>query len=219
MIKLKTLKTPLGNEVSFWGEQKIAPQHVLFLIGGFHGDEPEGPYLLERFIDLYQSRNCCSGYDIYVVPCLNPDGAALKKRENAHNVDLNRNYPTHNFKSESFNPHTGTAQSGTPGSEIETQWLMGLVEAYRPKQIISIHSDLKVVDFDGPAEDWAKQIAVLTGYPLVTNVGYPTPGSFGTWAGIEHHIPVITLEVDRARTEDELDKLWTKLNPLFQSFL
>ena len=27
-------------------------------------------------------------------------------------------------------------------------------------------------------------------------MGYPTPGSFGTWAGIEKEIPTITLELD-----------------------
>ena len=219
MIKLKTLKTALGNEIVFWGEKKIAPQHVLFLIGGFHGDEVEGPYLLERFIDLCKSRERFSNYDIYVIPCLNPDGMMLHQRENANNIDLNRNYPTSDFQKESFNPHTGKSSSGSPCSEIETQWLMGLIEAYRPKQVLSIHSDLQVVDFDGPAEEWAKQIAILTGYPLVHNVGYSTPGSFGTWAGKEHHIPVVTLEVEKASTNDELNKLWDKMTPLFESFL
>ena len=96
---------------------------------------------------------------------------------------------------------------------------MGLIEAYRPKQILSIHSDLKVVNFDGPAEEWAKQIAILTGYPISSDIGYATPGSFGTWAGIEHHIPVITLEVEKASTGKELNQLWNKLTPLFESFL
>jgi protein MpaA len=33
------------------------------------------------------------------------------------------------------------------------------------------------------------------GYPVVTSMGYPTPGSFGTWAGIERNIPTVTLEL------------------------
>jgi protein MpaA len=36
-------------------------------------------------------------------------------------------------------------------------------------------------------------LAAKTGMPLVTDVGYPTPGSFGTW-GAERGVPVITYE-------------------------
>ena len=35
-------------------------------------------------------------------------------------------------------------------------------------------------------------------FPLnfVADLGYPTPGSFGTYCGIERNIPTITLEYD-----------------------
>lgn len=35
----------------------------------------------------------------------------------------------------------------------------------------------------------------MNGYPVAATIGYPTPGSFGAWAGIELGIPVITLEL------------------------
>ena len=31
------------------------------------------------------------------------------------------------------------------------------------------------------------------------DIGYPTPGSFGTYAGIERNIPIITIELDEKR--------------------
>jgi protein MpaA len=34
-------------------------------------------------------------------------------------------------------------------------------------------------------------------YPVKATIGYPTPGSFGSWAGIDLQIPVITLELPR----------------------
>ena len=34
-----------------------------------------------------------------------------------------------------------------------------------------------------------------SGYPVVESIGYPTPGSFGTFAGKIRQIPVITLEL------------------------
>ena len=32
-------------------------------------------------------------------------------------------------------------------------------------------------------------------YPVTRSIGYPTPGSLGTWAGVERGIPTITLEL------------------------
>ena len=32
-------------------------------------------------------------------------------------------------------------------------------------------------------------------YPVRGNIGYDTPGSFGTWAGIDRQIPTVTLEL------------------------
>jgi protein MpaA len=40
-------------------------------------------------------------------------------------------------------------------------------------------------------------MAGFNGYPVTATIGYPTPGSFGSWAGIDLGIPVITLELPR----------------------
>lgn len=215
MEKLHTFKSVQGREIAFYGSQTPSNKPALFLLGGFHGDEPEGVYLLNRFLDVFGSMFSKSPYQVYVLPCLNPDGIVLKTRENAHHVDLNRNYPTKNFAPESYNPHTGKAKSGKPASEPETQAMMRLVDMYRPVRILSIHSDLKMVDYDGPARDWALEVAHLTGYPFVENVGYPTPGSFGTWAGVERKIALITLETQKAETDQEKEALFEKICPLF----
>jgi protein MpaA len=37
----------------------------------------------------------------------------------------------------------------------------------------------------------------LNGYTPTATIGYPTPGSMGTWAGIDRQIPMITLELPR----------------------
>ena len=34
-------------------------------------------------------------------------------------------------------------------------------------------------------------------YPVKASMGYPTPGSFGSWAGIDRGIPTVTLELPR----------------------
>ena len=35
------------------------------------------------------------------------------------------------------------------------------------------------------------------GYEVKTDIGYPTPGSLGTYCGLEKGIPTITYEVER----------------------
>lgn len=212
-------QTVLGERISFFRTPLGKGKKRLLLIGGFHGDEPEGVFLLERFVTCFKEKLSDSPDCIGIVPCLNPDGLKQKTRENAHKVDLNRNYPTHNFADKSFNPHTGVALSGSPGSEIETRFMMRVIESFCPDRILSLHSDLKVVDYDGPAEDWAREIAALSGYRFVQNVGYETPGSFGTWAGVERKIPVVTLETESAPDLAKQEVLWQRLKPVFLSFL
>jgi protein MpaA len=43
-----------------------------------------------------------------------------------------------------------------------------------------------------------------TGYIVSDDIGYPTPGSLGTWAGWERKIPTITLEIERDSTQETI---------------
>ena len=83
-----------------------------------------------------------------------------------------------------------------PASEIETRFMMDVIEEYEPKLILTLHAPFKVVNFDGPAHDIAEKISQIIKYPVEESIGYPTPGSFGTYCGIERNIPTITLELD-----------------------
>ena len=56
------------------------------------------------------------------------------------------------------------------------------------------------------------KISKIINYPVEENIGYPTPGSFGTWAGIEKEIPTITLELDKEVGVESLRE------PIFEIF-
>jgi protein MpaA len=62
----------------------------------------------------------------------------------------------------------------------------------KPEAVVALHAPLGCVDDanDSPLGHW---LAERSGLPLVADVGYPTPGSFGTW-GAEHGMPVVTYE-------------------------
>ncbi|MFZ2490659.1 MAG: murein tripeptide amidase MpaA, partial [Thermoanaerobaculia bacterium] len=46
-------------------------------------------------------------------------------------------------------------------------------------------------------------LAATTGLPLQPSIGYPTPGSLGSYAGVERRIPIVTLELPREVIEPD----------------
>ena len=65
-----------------------APRVLVF--GGVHGNETAG-IAVARALE----RLSPADLDLWIVPDLNPDGVAAGTRQNAHGVDLNRNFPWH----------------------------------------------------------------------------------------------------------------------------
>ena len=163
----------------------------VIVIGVFHGDEPQGEFLINEYCKFNSSSK------ILFVPRLNKTDIRL----NDNGVDLNRNFPTKNWELSERNDYFG---GDFPASEKETKFVIDLVEKYNPKAIVTLHAPYKVVNYDGPAEILANKISDIIGYPVEASIGYPTPGSFGTWAGVEKQIPTITLELDEEVDVKEL---------------
>jgi len=203
---LERAKTKLGNTIELIGEPG---ENNVLIIGVVHGDEPQGKFLIEEYITeftkLYSppspGRGGCSNAPLFI-PYLNPDGMQLCRRTNANNVDINRNFPTKNWgqnhgdNATCDDKTTNYYGGNSPASEIETQFVINIIEKYKPKLILTLHAPYKVVNYDGPAQKIAQDISKIIGYPVEESIGYPTPGSFGTWAGVERNIPIITLELD-----------------------
>jgi hypothetical protein len=61
----------------------------VYLSTGIHGDEPAGPLAL---LQLLEADAWPRDLDLWALPCLNPTGFPLNRRENAAGVDLNRDY-------------------------------------------------------------------------------------------------------------------------------
>src|SRR5699024_3451568 len=135
------------------------------------------------------------------IPCLNPDGKNKNKRQNSNGVDLNRNFPTKNWTNTGNKEYFG---GNEPASEIETRFIIDILNNYKIDAVLSIHAPFRIVNYDGPANELAQKISELTGYPVQEEIGYPTPGSFGNYAGVERNIPVITLELPENETNEGL---------------
>jgi len=60
-----------------------------YISAGIHGDEPAGPLAVRQ---LLQENQWPPEVELYVMPCLNPTGFVLNRRENDEGTDLNRQY-------------------------------------------------------------------------------------------------------------------------------
>jgi protein MpaA len=158
-----------------------------------HGDEPQSADVAAMLIEDLATQD---HPQLVIVSHLNPDGLARGTRKNGRGVDLNRNFPTANWAASDLgDPYHGGDQ---PGSEVETQLLLDLYARYAPSRILAIHcidGGRHCINYDGPAQQLAKTMSTLNGYAVSADIGYPTPGSMGTWAGRERSIPTITLEM------------------------
>ena len=177
---------------------------TVFIVGGIHGDEPGGAALAQRFLEhLRANPDLVKGKRVAVLPRANPDGLAAKTRVNAGGVDVNRNFPASNRDANS----AGRYSAGpAPASEPESKAIIQAVDTLSPSRIISIHAisgGRQCNNWDGPAEELARRMAARNGYPAKGAIGYPTPGSMGTWAGIDRKIPMITLELPEGLSAED----------------
>lgn len=218
-------------EISDWArsheDRKISlfqseenPRNPILLIGGVHGDEPEGVTLAKTTLDWLNKTSTHGGQHQsaqkatipqltpwLVIPCLNPDGYAKNQRTNGHGVDLNRNYPSRDWSPEALQPRYNPGPH--PGSEPEIQALVALILATSPRLIIHCHSWNPCVVYAGdPARADAEALGRSSGYEVRDSIGYPTPGSLSRYGWHDHGIPVICIEVAE-KTPPE--KVW----PLF----
>ena len=186
--------TPIA--LYLFGDESRSSSNGTLVIAAIHGDEPPALLVGRRLIEfLREHPDAAKGKPVAVMPVANPDGVAMRSRTNAHGVDRNRNFPASNWKM----TRTGRTYTGlAPASEPETRAVMAAVERVRPARIVSIHSPLRCNNYDGPGAVAAALAGVMAehnGYPVTPSVGYSTPGSFGSWAGADRGIPVVTLEL------------------------
>jgi protein MpaA len=207
-------KSNLGMSLEVFLPQKEKARYLV--IAGQHGNEAETTVLLSSALRSIPSEllRCA------VILNMNPDGLAHGTRCNAAGVDLNRNFPASNWSPKeayySWNDEhprdTELSPGVKPASEPETRELLNLLKDLKPEAVISLHSPLNCID-DPQNTDLAKSLSREMNLPLVPNIGYATPGSFGSWAK-ENGLTLITIELPfdtiqniRRRFSPSLEKL------------
>jgi murein peptide amidase A len=151
----------------------VHPTRSVLVVGCIHGNERAGIPLAR----MLAAGPPVHGARLWIVFDLNPDGAAADTRQNAHGVDLNRNFPF------------GWRPIGVPGdqqyagprplSEPESRIARALVLRIRPAITIWFHQPLGVTDQSGGDARVERRFARLSGLPLRRLTRYP--GSVATW--------------------------------------
>jgi murein peptide amidase A len=153
-----------------------ASRHRVLVVGCIHGNEPAGIAIADALARGGAPRDA----DLWIVPDLNPDGVAASTRQNAHLVDLNRNFP---WQWRPMGSPGSTFYSGPrPFSEPESRIARRLVLQVRPQVSIWFHQHLDVVDESGGDVQLERRFASLVRLPLRRLTRYP-----GSATGWENH--------------------------------
>jgi protein MpaA len=132
------------------GDRSAPPTLV---VGVIHGSEPAGLAAIARLRRMPLPPHV----HLWLVPDANPDGLAAGTRQNAHGVDLNRNWPAAWM-------HTGVS-GPRPLSEPESRAMAAFILQIKPKLTIWYHQPLAEVYGSDPHVAVLKRYARLSGLP------------------------------------------------------
>lgn len=149
-----------------------APRTML-VVGCVHGNERAGIAIAKLLTTLSVPRDTA----LWIVPVLNPDGAAADTRQNSRGVDLNRNFP---YRWRPLGIRGALEYSGARAlSEPEARAARALILRVRPQISIWFHQSLGLVDLSGGSPAIERRFARLVGLPVERLVRYP--GSAVGW--------------------------------------
>lgn len=222
------VRTSVKSDPLIWmnfGDESAQRKETTIIFCGVHGDEITPIKfcfdILDHLNEIASNKNKKHTADelknrlVIVAPIVNPDSFFKKwpTRTNANGIDVNRNFPTRDFNSSAMKIWTNRYKKDKrryPGkkamSEPETLFQVNLLKRYSPDKIISVHSPLTMLDYDGPADRHSGGVVGSSANQLLIQMSeqakgykiknYPFfPGSLGNYAGNERNIPTYTLEL------------------------
>jgi protein MpaA len=162
-----------GREISAVETGDFDASRRALVVGCIHGNETAGIAIANQLAHDAPPREL----DLWIVPDLNPDGAAAGSRGNARGVDLNRNFPWR------WLPLGGVYYSGPrPLSEPESRIAYRLITKLNPQVSVWFHQHLDLVDESGGSIAVERRFAKLAGLRLARLSREP-----GSAVGWENH--------------------------------
>jgi protein MpaA len=174
------------------------------VLAAIHGNEGESTIALSaalRTVPVGELR--CAA-----VLAANPDGMLVGTRGNAAGVDLNRNFPTRDWRPGKVLSHWSSetrqvvelSTGAAPASEPETAALIALIERLEPPWVLAVHAPIGAV-IEPEATPLGDALVARTGLRRIAEVTYRTPGVLDLWAR-ERGTTCVTLELPRITHDD-----------------
>lgn len=210
-------------------------KNVNLIFSMVHGDEVTPLYIgLELAHWLKSNIQRFPKAKVVVAPLVNPDGffRSPRTRMNARGVDCNRNFPTEDWPKRAlaswrtkFRSDPRRFPGNSPASEPETLFQMDLIKRVKPQKMLSIHSPLNFLDYDGPTpvslnrfpKEYVQESLRLRKQLRAISGGF-FPGSLGNYGGREIGIPTLTLELPTAN-EKMAEAYWKKFSQGIQTMI
>jgi protein MpaA len=180
-----------GRDIVAWRLGEPRSHKKVLLLAAMHGNEKGSVRTLRALRDGRPIK----GADVWVVPVVNPDGYARNRRQNAHGVDLNRNFGA------KWRKITGATNSGRRAfSEPETRAIRDFVDEIDPTYTVSYHQPLDGIDVrDTGNRAWARRLAREIRLPRKAFDCFSRCfGTYSMWFRAEHRRgAVVTVELGR----------------------
>jgi murein peptide amidase A len=217
-----------GRPLVFVEFGEASATNTTLVFSAVHGDEITPLYLgIELAHWLVEHPEVHGKAHVVIAPMVNPDGFFHKPRTrtNANGVDVNRNFKTSDWSDKALKAWKQKQRSdprrfpgSAPRTEPETVFQEQLITLIRPHKILSVHSPLNHLDYDGPSQialskfpnDYVRECLKLRKRLKAVSSGF-FPGSLGNYAGQELGIPTITLELPTADPR-KAEVYWTQFS-------
>jgi protein MpaA len=148
----------------------------VLVFGAIHGNELAGMAITRALQHVHTNA------DLWIVPNLNPDGAARGIRQNGRGVDLNKNWSSEwHGGGRPFDTYYGGTK---PFSERETRIARNLILRIRPRVTIWYHQHMNVIWAYGPSTLAGRIYARASGERLYHH--HWLPGTAANWQN--HHL-------------------------------
>jgi len=187
----------------------------IYIIGGFYGDEIEGPAVTSQLPAVLLAELVGDGgkrATVRIVRDMNPDGTATRTRGNTRGTDLNRNWPSRDYQPRGLDT-PGRRHGPRAKSELETVAILADMTAFKPDLVIvfrtaitgrgpmvgseggkkAAHAQARAFAFAAAARD------VDPRWRLNPGTAHVGPGSVESLFGRDRGIPVLTVEFQRGQ--------------------
>jgi len=173
------------------------------VVGSVHGNEPTAVAVVEELARYLGNQfDRWDRVNVHLIRTPNPDGFGRQVRLNSRGIDLNRNFPSGDFRV-LRHLHSGPAAA----SEIETAAVVRLIDGFRPQRVIHIKSTRNQFGWalcNRRAHALAAMLSQFRNLQVGALEEHLTPGSLESYSSGSLSLETVTIAIPHAPGTDAI---------------